>query len=59
MTHYKGKRLSAIDRAQQLELARQKAVDDKHDAQFVATIIFGAIFTLWCFILTILLIVNE
>jgi hypothetical protein len=56
MTHFKGKKLSAIDRYQQAELARQKEVDQKHDMEFMAMLIVTAILALWCSVLSIALI---
>lgn len=44
-THYKGKRLSAIDMA-------QNEKDRKHDAQFMAMFLINGALILWCSMLT-------
>ena len=58
MTHFKGKKLSAIDRHQQAEIARQSEVDKKHDAQFAALAIIVFCFMIWNAVITFIL-VNK
>jgi len=45
-------RKSEVDRLQTAELARQKAVDDKHDSQFCALAISMILVVMWCGVLT-------
>lgn len=58
MTHYKGKKLSDIDRAQQAELERQKAVDDKHDSQFLILALVEMFLVIWLASLTFAIILK-